>query len=95
MMPTDSSVDATEDAVANPDTVAHETPEVVAAVFDAAWHVVENAYGAKPRHTRARDGGCRDDCIPCGVQKLWAALARTERGREHWLTSASPYVPGT
>ena len=42
------------------------------ALEEAALRVVVNAYGTKPRHTQARDGGCRDDCIPCGI----AALAR-------------------
>jgi hypothetical protein len=68
----------------------NEQPEVINSVIDAAWHVVENAYGTNPRHTRGRDGGCRDDCIPCGIQELWAALARTERGQQHWLASDTP-----
>jgi hypothetical protein len=38
----------------------------------AALRVVVNAYGTHPRHTQARDGGCRGDCIPCGL----IALAR-------------------
>jgi hypothetical protein len=41
-------------------------------IDEAALRVVKNAYGTKPRHTQAREGGCRDDCIPCGL----AALAR-------------------
>lgn len=67
-----------------------ERPEVLDAVIDAALRVVENAYGTRPRHTRGRDGGCRDDCIPCGISALWSALARTEAGRAHFLASAIP-----
>jgi hypothetical protein len=37
---------------------------------EAALRVVKNAYGTNPRHTEARDGGCRDDCIPCGLAAL-------------------------
>lgn len=44
-------------------------------VIEAARQVALNAYGTKPRHTRARDGGCRDDCIPCGMAELEAAIA--------------------
>lgn len=47
----------------------------IRAVIAAAELVVTNAYGTSPRHTRARDGGCRDDCIPCGMDTLRAALA--------------------
>ena len=70
--------------------IMSDTPEAIQAVMDAAWHVVENAYGTTPRHTRGRNGGCRDDCIPCGVEKLWAALARTEAGRRHFLNGPVP-----
>lgn len=45
------------------------------ALARAARRVVDNAYGTNPRHTRGRDGGCRDDCIPCGLENLRAALA--------------------
>jgi hypothetical protein len=59
-------------------TAAYEYPAEVAqrhaAVIRAARRVVLNAYGTKPRHTRARDGGCRDDCIPCGLAELDAAI---------------------
>lgn len=41
----------------------------------AAQRVADNAYGTKPRHTRGRDGGCRDDCIPCGLDSLRDALS--------------------
>lgn len=44
-------------------------------VIAAARLVAANADGTKPRHTRARDGGCRDDCIPCGLEALRAAVA--------------------
>lgn len=43
-------------------------------VFAAAIRVVNNAYGTTPRHTKARGGGCRDDCIPCGITALRDAL---------------------
>jgi hypothetical protein len=43
-------------------------------VLRAAATVTTNAYGTNPRHTRARDGGCRDDCIPCGIAALTDAL---------------------
>lgn len=39
-------------------------------LHEAALRVVKNAYGTKPRHTQAREGGCRDDCIPCGLATL-------------------------
>lgn len=35
-----------------------------------ALRVVVNAYGTKPRHTQGRNGGCREDCIPCGIAAL-------------------------
>lgn len=41
---------------------------------EAAQRVVTNAFGTKPRHTKARDGSCRDDCIPCGIEVLKQAL---------------------
>lgn len=40
----------------------------------AAARVVNNAYGTNPRHTHARSGGCRDDCIPCGIARLRGLL---------------------
>lgn len=40
-----------------------------------AVRVVNNAYGTHPRHTRARTGKCREDCIPCGIDGLRLALA--------------------
>lgn len=43
-----------------------------ASLGDDALRVVRNAYGTNPRHTRGRDGGCRDDCIPCGIARLAA-----------------------
>ena len=45
-----------------------------ALVIAAARRVVLNAYGTHPKHTRARDGGCRDDCTPCGLDALGRAL---------------------
>lgn len=43
-------------------------------VAEAARVVVLNAYGTTPRHTKARGGGCREDCIPCGLADLNRAL---------------------
>ena len=44
------------------------------AVVEAAQTVRLNAYGTTPRHTRAPGGGCRDDCIPCGMAGMAGAL---------------------
>ena len=49
--------------------------EVAAKALERAARVVTNAQGTKPRHTTARDGGCRDDCIPCGIEALKEALS--------------------
>jgi hypothetical protein len=43
-------------------------------LLTSARKVVTNAEGTNPRHTRARDGGCRDDCIPCGLTALATAV---------------------
>lgn len=54
-----------------PDAAAREA-------LDAAVVVVNNALGAKPRHTYRWGTGDRyehrDDCIPCGISALRAAL---------------------
>jgi|ERR1051326_5367613 hypothetical protein len=39
-------------------------------LYQVALRAVVNAYGTKPRHTIARDGSHRDDCIPCGLVAL-------------------------
>ncbi len=55
-----------------------ELPGVAAewlALRSAARRVVSNVHGATPRHTRARGGGCRDDCVPSGLDALRDALA--------------------
>jgi hypothetical protein len=46
---------------------------------DAAGRVVNNQFGAKPRHSRSLlapfyPTGCADDCIPCGVSALASVL---------------------
>ena len=51
-------------------------------VSTAARRVVHNAYGTKPRHTKARDGGCRDDCIPCGLAALAKLFPNDEMAKE-------------
>lgn len=45
-------------------------------ILPAIRRVLANAFGTQPRHTRARDGSCRDDCIPCGLEALARALQR-------------------
>lgn len=47
--------------------------------LDAAIRVVVNSYGTKPRHTRSSAGGCRDDCIPCGLSDLRTGLINLRR----------------
>ena len=44
------------------------------ALTDAAVRVVNNAYGSHPRHSLGYGDICRDDCIPCGMSALRAAL---------------------
>jgi len=43
-------------------------------VLAAAVRVVNNAYGTTARHTHARGGDFRDDCIACGIAALRDAL---------------------
>lgn len=43
-------------------------------VVTYAVRVANNAYGTRPKHTKARSGRCRDDCIPCGIDGLRLAL---------------------
>jgi hypothetical protein len=49
--------------------------EEVMRLREAAKQVIDNSLGTKPRHTKARDGSCRDDCIPCGIENLRKAVA--------------------
>jgi hypothetical protein len=57
-----------------------EADHLRGALVAAAVLVVNNAYGTRPRHTRVRaflgDDGllCRDDCVPCGIDRLRQAL---------------------
>lgn len=43
-------------------------------IITQAVRVVNNAYGTHPKHTRGRNGKCREDCIPCGIDGLRLAL---------------------
>lgn len=55
------------------------TPDVYMELARRARRVVVNAFGTKARHTRAREGGCRDDCIPCGIEALRLAIREVDR----------------
>ena len=46
-----------------------------------ARDTVGHHYGTRPRHTRARTSGCRDDCIPCGIAKLARAVLALDDAR--------------
>jgi hypothetical protein len=62
-----------------------------ASITTAARQVVLNAEGTSPRHTRARDGGCRDDCIPCGLTALAGAIGALDAYQARsaaWLTGS-------
>lgn len=43
-------------------------------IVSCAVRVVNNAYGTRSRHTKSRNGTCRDDCVPCGTDGLRLAL---------------------
>lgn len=53
-----------------------EKGERLTSVVAAARVVADNAYGTTPKHMRAAFGeeGCAENCIPCGLVALRAAL---------------------